>query len=101
MMQNANRRPLSLSLSLVVQMRARENTVAVSAFRAPPPFYYPIFEILNYSITSGFKSWRQLIFFCFFVARFRNLLASNFQITNIHRNFLSLKKKKSAIFLGK
>jgi hypothetical protein len=28
----------SLSLSLVVQMWARENTAAVSAFRAPPPF---------------------------------------------------------------
>jgi len=31
-------RSLSLSLSLVVQMWARENTVAVSAFRAPRPF---------------------------------------------------------------
>ncbi len=29
-------RSLSLSLSLVVQMWARENTVAVYAFRAPP-----------------------------------------------------------------
>jgi hypothetical protein len=28
----------SRSLSLVMQMWARENTVAVSAFRAPPPF---------------------------------------------------------------
>jgi hypothetical protein len=28
----------SRSLSLVVQMWARENTVAVSALRAPPPF---------------------------------------------------------------
>jgi len=28
----------SLSLSLVVEMWARENPVAVSAFRAPPPF---------------------------------------------------------------
>jgi len=39
-MQNANCHPLalSLSLSLVVQMWARENTVAVSAFRAPPAF---------------------------------------------------------------
>jgi hypothetical protein len=38
---------LSLSLSLVEQMWERENKVAVSAFRAPPPFYYPIFENLN------------------------------------------------------
>jgi hypothetical protein len=72
---------LSLSLALVLQMWARENTVAVSAFRAPPPFYYPIFENLN--DFGVYKSWRQLIFFGFFVARFRNLLASNFQITNI------------------
>ncbi len=74
-MQNANRRPLalSLSLSLVVQMWARENIVAVSAFRAPPPFYYPVFE--NLSDFRVYKSWRQLIFYCFFVARFRNLLA--------------------------
>jgi hypothetical protein len=57
----------SISLSLVVQMRARENTVAVSAFRAPQP----IFENLN--DFSVYKSWRQLIFFCFFVRRFRNL----------------------------
>jgi len=28
----------ALSLSLVVQMWARENTLAVSTFRAPPPF---------------------------------------------------------------
>jgi hypothetical protein len=76
-MQNANCHPLALSLSLVLQMWARENTVAVSAFRAPQPFLYPIFENLN--DFRVYNSWRQLIFFCFFVARFRNLLASNFQ----------------------
>jgi hypothetical protein len=64
-----------------VQMWARENTVAVSAIRAPPPFYHPKFE--NLTDSRVYKSWRQLIFFGFFVARFRNLLASNFQITNI------------------
>jgi hypothetical protein len=31
-------RPLSLCLSLGVQMWSRDNTVAVSAFRAPLPF---------------------------------------------------------------
>jgi hypothetical protein len=31
-------RSLSLSLSLVVRMWARENTLAVSEFRAPQPF---------------------------------------------------------------
>jgi len=66
----------SRSLSLVLEMWARENT-AVSAFRAPPPFLYPIFENLN--DFRVYNSWRQLIFFCFFLARFRNLLASNFQ----------------------
>jgi hypothetical protein len=75
-------RSLSLSLFLVVQMWARENTVADAAFHAPPPFYYPIFE--NVNDFRVYKSWRQLIFFCFFVARFRNLLASNFQKINIH-----------------
>jgi hypothetical protein len=55
---------LSLSLSLVVQMWARENTVAASAFRAPPPFSYPIFENLN--DFRVYKSWRELIFFLFF-----------------------------------
>jgi len=79
---HANCRPLALSLSLVVQMWARENTVAVSAFRARPPFWYPIFENLN--DFRVYNSWRHLNFFCFFVARFRNLLASNFQKTNIH-----------------
>ncbi len=64
MMQNANRRPLALSLSLVVQMWARENTVPVSAFRAPPPFQYPILENLN--DFRVYKSWRQLIMFLFF-----------------------------------
>jgi len=31
-------RSLSLSLSLVVQMWAREHTLAISEFRVPPPF---------------------------------------------------------------
>jgi hypothetical protein len=90
---------VALSLSLVVQMWARENTVAASAFRAPPPFSYPIFENLN--DFRVYKSWRELIFFCFFVARFRNLLASNFQITNIHSQFFVSKEAKINNFFWK
>jgi hypothetical protein len=51
-MQNRNCRPLALSLSLVVQTWARENTVAVSAFHAPPhPF---TIQSSKTSMTLGF-----------------------------------------------
>jgi hypothetical protein len=72
---------LSLSLSSGANVGKRKNS---SGFCIPrsPSFHYPIFKNLNYFRV--YKSWRQLIFFWFFVARVRNLLASNFQITNIH-----------------
>jgi hypothetical protein len=82
-------------------MWARENTVAVSAFRAPPPFYYPIFENLN--DFGVYKSWRQLIFFLFF----RGEISQSFGLKFSKKQkksfiiFLSLKKKKSNFFLRK
>ncbi len=72
----------SLSLSSGANVGKRKHSSGFCIPRSPPPFYYPIFENLN--DFRVYNSWRQLIFFCFFVARFRNLLASNFQITNIH-----------------
>jgi len=70
LLHHTNCRPLALSLALclVVQMWARENTVAVPAFRAPPPFYYPVFENLN--DFRVYNCLRQLI--CFFVFSWRD-----------------------------
>jgi hypothetical protein len=72
----------SLSLSSGANVGKRKHSSGFCIPHSPPPFYYPIFKNLN--DFRVYNSWRQLIFFCFFVARFCNLLASNFQITNIH-----------------
>ncbi len=91
----------SLSLSLqCLQMWARENTVAVSTFRAPPLFQYPIFENLN--DFRLYKSWRQLIYFFGF---FRGEISQSFGL-KISKNkysfviFCLQRRKKSTIVLG-
>jgi len=82
----------------VVQTWSRENTVAVSAFRAPPPFYNPIFE--NLDDFRVYKSWRQLIFFVFSRRDFAIFWPQIFKKQIFIRNFLSLKKKILTTFLG-
>jgi hypothetical protein len=85
---------LSLSLPSGANVGKRKHSSGFCIPPAlPPPFYYPIFENLNDFRVDN--RWRQLIFFVFSWRDFASFWPQIFI-----RNFLSLKKQKSTIFLG-